>query len=60
MRRIANDLTPERQTIALELARLPQTVRGFGHVKERNHAAADAKQRHLLAEFDQPMLRAAA
>jgi indolepyruvate ferredoxin oxidoreductase len=60
MRRVAGGLTPERQPVALELARLPQSVRGFGHVKERNQAAADAKQKGLLAEFEQPGVRAAA
>ena len=57
MRRVANELTTERQPIAVELARLPQSVRGFGHVKERNHVAAEAKQQRLLAEFEQPALR---
>ncbi len=57
VRRIAGELTRERHAIALDLARLPQSVRGFGHVKERNAAAAKAKQERLLAEFGQPALR---
>jgi len=57
MRRVAGELTPDRQATALDLARLPQTVRGFGHVKERNHAAAEARKVKLLAEFAQPSLR---
>ena len=60
IRRVATDLTQERHSIAVDLARLPQSVRGFGHVKERNQAAADTKQRRLLAEFAQPALRTAA
>ncbi|HSV79887.1 MAG TPA: indolepyruvate ferredoxin oxidoreductase family protein [Ramlibacter sp.] len=57
VRRLAGELTTERHPIALELARLPQGVRGFGHVKERNQAAAEMKQQRLLAEFKQPSLR---
>jgi indolepyruvate ferredoxin oxidoreductase len=51
MRKVASSLTPERMGAALELARLPQSVRGFGHVKERNHHAAVQKQARLLAAF---------
>jgi len=54
MRRVADELTAERQAVALELARIPQTVRGFGHVKEHNRLAAQARQQRLLAEFEQP------
>ena len=41
MRQIAGALTRDNHAIAIELARLPQTVRGFGHVKARNQASAD-------------------
>lgn len=57
MRRVASELTTERHAVAMDLARLPQSVRGFGHVKERNEAAAAATQQRLLAEFEQPALR---
>ncbi|MEJ8824570.1 indolepyruvate ferredoxin oxidoreductase family protein [Variovorax humicola] len=50
-RRVANELTPEHLATAIEIARLPQSVRGFGHVKERNHAAAAKQQQRLLAAF---------
>jgi indolepyruvate ferredoxin oxidoreductase len=32
--RFADDLTPERFPVAVELAGLPESIRGFGHVKE--------------------------
>jgi len=51
MRQIADELTPERLSAALALARLPQSVRGFGHVKERNHELARAEQSRLLAAY---------
>ena len=56
MRQIAGALTRDNHAIAIELARLPQTVRGFGHVKARNQASADAKQRDLAAAFSQPAM----
>ncbi|MEM1276657.1 MAG: DUF6537 domain-containing protein, partial [Pseudomonadota bacterium] len=36
---------------AVELARLPLKIRGFGHVKERNAALAAEERDALLAEF---------
>lgn len=51
-RRLAGELTAERLATALELARLPQTVRGFGHVKERNRLAAEVRMQALLASFE--------
>ena len=44
---------PENLDVALELARLPQMVRGFGHVKAHNQVAADARQALLLTQFEQ-------
>jgi indolepyruvate ferredoxin oxidoreductase len=55
MRKLAKELTKERQPIAIDLARLPQSVRGFGHVKERNRRAAEARQERLLSEFENPL-----
>ena len=54
MRRIAAALTPDRLPIALELAGLPQEIRGFGHVKEENARRALAKQERLLAQYAEP------
>jgi indolepyruvate ferredoxin oxidoreductase len=51
VREIAAALDAERLPLAIELARLPQSVRGFGHVKERNAKAADVKQTELLGRF---------
>jgi indolepyruvate ferredoxin oxidoreductase len=51
MREVADQLTAERLKASVELARLPQSVRGFGHVKERNHQAAAKRQAQLLAEL---------
>jgi indolepyruvate ferredoxin oxidoreductase len=61
MRQVVGRITPESAATALELARLPQSIRGFGHVKERNLAAAKRKEAELLAAFhaDGTLTRAA-
>jgi indolepyruvate ferredoxin oxidoreductase len=33
------------------LARLPERIRGYGHIKDANLAAAHAQQEKLLIEF---------
>lgn len=52
MRLLVAKLTPEKLNLALELARLPQTVRGFGHVKEHNAELAQQRHSELLAQFN--------
>ncbi|PZF78835.1 indolepyruvate ferredoxin oxidoreductase family protein [Aestuariivirga litoralis] len=45
---------------ALELANLPDMIRGFGHVKDANVAKAKAREAELLAMLDgEPVRRAA-
>ncbi|MFT3776876.1 MAG: hypothetical protein QM772_01135 [Ottowia sp.] len=46
--RLDADIRPE----VLALARLPQKVRGFGHVKLRNLAATRVEQQGLLERLD--------
>lgn len=45
-------LTPERLKTATEIALLPLTIRGFGHVKLANLALARAREAELLHRFD--------
>ena len=54
MREVVGKLTPERAATALELARLPQTIRGFGHVKEENLGAARVRRAKLLEALEMP------
>jgi indolepyruvate ferredoxin oxidoreductase len=54
MRQVVGKITPERTATALELARLPQSIRGFGHVKDENLAAARIRQAKLLETLDSP------
>ncbi|WP_408594489.1 indolepyruvate ferredoxin oxidoreductase family protein [Limnohabitans sp.] len=44
-------LTADNHALALELARLPEQIKGFGHVKARNLAAARGKWERLLAQW---------
>jgi indolepyruvate ferredoxin oxidoreductase len=47
-------LTPANRALAVEIARIPEWIRGFDSVKERSLEEAMAKQRALLAEFRAP------
>jgi indolepyruvate ferredoxin oxidoreductase len=44
-------LAPHNHALAVELARIPEQIRGYGHVKERHLKAAKAKEAELLAAF---------
>jgi len=44
-------LAPHNHALAVELASLPEHIRGFGHVKERHVKAAKAKEALLLVAF---------
>ena len=45
-----------RYAVALEIARIPEQIRGFGHVKERNLQAARQNWAALLAQFRHPQV----
>jgi indolepyruvate ferredoxin oxidoreductase len=44
-------LTAENHALTIQLASLPEEIRGFGHIKERNLAAARTKRNELLARL---------
>jgi indolepyruvate ferredoxin oxidoreductase len=50
-------LTPERLVLAVEIARIPEDIRGYGHVKERHLKAARAKWEGLMAQWRAPAQR---
>jgi len=60
LREIAAALTPENHTLAVEIARLPEQIRGFGHVKERNVTRAKEREAKLVAAFRAPVAPATA
>jgi indolepyruvate ferredoxin oxidoreductase len=47
-------LSPANYPVAIELAGLPQEIRGFGHIKEAAMARAKAKEARLLARLRAP------
>ncbi|MEM1104660.1 MAG: DUF6537 domain-containing protein [Pseudomonadota bacterium] len=49
--KISSSLRPETIDIAIAIASLPDDIRGYGHVKERNMASARERQRELLDAF---------
>ena len=44
-------LAPHNHDLAVELAKIPEHIRGYGHVKDRHLKAAKAKEAELLAAF---------
>ena len=51
---VLTSLDAGKHALALEIARLPEQIKGFGHVKERNLAAASQRWDVLLAQWDAP------
>ena len=60
--RLLARLNAQNQALALEIAAIPDEIRGFGHIKERNLGPARKKWQELLARYEagQPAQRAAA
>jgi indolepyruvate ferredoxin oxidoreductase len=54
VREILERLTPDNHATAVGLAGIPQKIRGFGHVKDRNLKAAKAEEAELLGRFRAP------
>ncbi|HKE46742.1 MAG TPA: DUF6537 domain-containing protein, partial [Rhodanobacteraceae bacterium] len=50
-------LDHDNHALAVEIASIPEHVRGYGHVKERHLAAAMTRQVQLLQAWRQPQLR---
>ena len=50
-RRCCAASTPANLALAVEIARIPEEIRGYGHVKERHLAAARPKWDALMAEW---------
>jgi len=53
-------LDHDNHATAVQIASIPEEIRGFGHVKERNLAAAKEKEARLVAAFGVPEERRAA
>ena len=48
-------LTPDSHALAVEIASIPEEIRGYGHVKTKNLAAAKEKEAKLLAQYRAPI-----
>jgi indolepyruvate ferredoxin oxidoreductase len=53
-------LSPHNHALAVQLASLPEEMRGFGYIKQRNVAAAREKGRQLLEQWRSPQAERAA
>ena len=47
-------LNASNHALAIEMARIPEQIKGFGHVKARNLAAAREKWNSLKAQWSVP------
>jgi indolepyruvate ferredoxin oxidoreductase len=57
---LLQDLTAEKLPLAVEIARIPEDIRGYGHVKERHLLDARAKWQRLAARWRESALSRAA
>jgi indolepyruvate ferredoxin oxidoreductase len=48
---ICAGLSPANHALAIELARIPERIRGYGHVKDEHLAKAKAQEDDLLRRF---------
>ena len=53
-------LNADNHDVALDIAKLPEQIRGYGHVKERNLAAARTRWTDLMAKWRNPSTERAA
>jgi indolepyruvate ferredoxin oxidoreductase len=53
---LVTGLTPHNSGAALKLAQLPEKIRGYGHVKLANLAAAQKEQAELTRQFSSPTI----
>ncbi len=51
VRDVLQRLAPDNHALAMQIASIPEEIRGYGHVKEKHLAAAKAKEATLLEAF---------
>jgi indolepyruvate ferredoxin oxidoreductase len=54
LEKLASGLTEANHSLAVEIASLPDEIRGYGHVKDKSVAAAEKKLAALMARWDAP------
>ena len=60
VRELLGNLTRNNHPLAVEIARLPLAMRGFGHVKQANVEAAAARETELIEYWRNPPSQASA
>ena len=53
-------LSQENHALAVQIASVPEAMRGFGHVKEKNVKAAKEREANLLAAYRNPATQSVA
>ncbi|MBT9459783.1 MAG: hypothetical protein IV097_24425, partial [Burkholderiaceae bacterium] len=48
---VLQGLTADKLALACDIARIPEDIRGYGHVKERHLVAARAKWAGLMGQW---------
>ncbi|MEO6322278.1 MAG: DUF6537 domain-containing protein, partial [Polaromonas sp.] len=56
MEEVLAGLTPENHATAVEIARIPELIKGYGHVKARHLATARPQWAALMQAFRQPAI----
>jgi indolepyruvate ferredoxin oxidoreductase len=59
IRKILPEVSQSNHATVVEIASLPDGIRGFGHIKERSIAATDKRREELLTVLSQPALATA-
>ena len=54
---VAAKLDHESYELAVQIAEIPETIRGFGHVKEKSVREAKERETKLLGSFHNPEIR---
>ncbi|HUQ26689.1 MAG TPA: DUF6537 domain-containing protein, partial [Burkholderiales bacterium] len=57
--RLLAELSPENHALAIQIASLPEEIRGYGHIKAKNVIAARKKKDELLPGLSQKQKAAA-
>ena len=60
IRELIESLVPANHALAVEIAQLPERIRGYGHVKDQAVAVAKAREAALLDAFRRPAPAASA
>ena len=56
--RVLARLTPQNAAEAIELVRINEDIKGYGHVKERTHGLVKSQEKTLLAKYEGAVVEA--